>query len=275
MNYKNGLYVGLNGLSVEGGSLSLGDGVVLRSASAHVMISYSVTFEGSGSAVNVSSFEVEAEFHIEDTDFDQALAKAQFVVKFLRLFGSASIGMPVVCNQPFTKPPMGPARVTQIERGADWSLKSPFSRFFLTPAIAATCASHWRKALRMTESNIKFGFAFHSADRALFHVDKLSILSAIWSALEGLFVPSMAGEIGFRLSCMIASYLEEPGQARSDLQSAVGKMYSSRSKAVHGSPEKANLLIESYDLLKRIVQKIILEDKVPAEGDLKARLFGL
>src|SRR5205823_2115609 len=87
----------------------------------------------------------------------------------------------------------------------------------------------------------------------------------IWAALENIFSPDKAQELRFRVSTLIASYLEKPGQKRSQKFREVLELYNARSKAAHGSAKhEPSTLYRTYDLLLKVVMKMIEEKTVPS-----------
>jgi hypothetical protein len=101
----------------------------------------------------------------------------------------------------------------------------------------------------------------------------LSVL-LVWSALEGLFSPSRT-ELRFRVSSLIASFLEPSGAQRRALHREVAKLYDARSVAAHErSWIDRETLLESMTLLRKIVIKVISESHVPSKDELEGFLFG-
>jgi hypothetical protein len=100
-------------------------------------------------------------------------------------------------------------------------------------------------------------------------------LISLWGALEAFFSPSTT-ELKFRISALIASFLEPPGKQRATLQKDVAKLYDMRSAAAHGKPrhEQADVL-NTFNLLRRVLFAFIDDKSVPTKDELEARLFGV
>lgn len=97
---------------------------------------------------------------------------------------------------------------------------------------------------------------------------------ALWSALEALFSPAHT-ELRFRVTASIATFLEPPGAARLALQKKAAKLYDARSKVVHGAADpQINALVETHDLTKRVLVKIIEDNHVPTREEIEGSLFG-
>ena len=96
----------------------------------------------------------------------------------------------------------------------------------------------------------------------------------VWAAIEGLFSPSRS-ELQFRISALIASYLEAPGSERRELYKQLAKLYGERSAAAHRrSSIDRNVLFESMQILRRIIIKMLSDSSVPSKDDLEGALFG-
>jgi hypothetical protein len=101
----------------------------------------------------------------------------------------------------------------------------------------------------------------------------LSILS-FWAALEAVFSPSTS-ELRFRVSALIASYLEQPGRSRYERQRIVAGLYDKRSAAAHGrAKHDVDDLVATFALLREVTIKIIEAGQLPTKTDLERRLFG-
>lgn len=97
---------------------------------------------------------------------------------------------------------------------------------------------------------------------------------SLWGALESLFSPSRP-ELSFRVSGLIAAYLEDFGAARQALQKKVAKLYDVRPFAAHGKPkDDPNALVETFELLRRAIINMINDEHVPSKAELESRLFG-
>lgn len=96
----------------------------------------------------------------------------------------------------------------------------------------------------------------------------------IWGELERIFSPTHA-ELRFRVSVNIATFLEPPGPGRHALFKRVMKLYDARSKAAHGAGDKATEAFrDSWVLLRRVLVKILDDNRVPTRDDQERALFG-
>lgn len=82
----------------------------------------------------------------------------------------------------------------------------------------------------------------------------------------------------FRISLYASSLLEPRGSERKSRFNAIKKLYGQRSKAVHGEPLSAEQLTEamndSYQLLRRVLLRIVTNGRVPTDEDLDEAVFG-
>ena len=134
---------------------------------------------------------------------------------------------------------------------------------------------HWRNTYTLRSDHSEFALALAALNTCQFIHNTALILVSAWGALEALFSPSTS-ELKFRVSALIASYLEAPGQGRLDLQKSVGKLYDKRSAAAHGKPShNADDVMATLNLLHRIVTAMIEANHVPTRDELEQRLFGV
>jgi hypothetical protein len=79
----------------------------------------------------------------------------------------------------------------------------------------------------------------------------------------------------FRVSALIAAFLEPPGESRLAVQKHVAALYDKRSAAAHGLPRHdRNDVLDTLNLLRRVALMIIDNKKVPTKRELEAKLFG-
>ena len=123
-------------------------------------------------------------------------------------------------------------------------------------------------------SSAEFRFAADALDAAQFLENEALAIVSLWAAMEALFSPSTA-ELKFRVSSLIASFLEQPGSSRRARQKAIASLYDKRSAAAHGKPKHQSAdLVATFELLRRILIKMVHQRAVPAKDELDALLFG-
>lgn len=127
---------------------------------------------------------------------------------------------------------------------------------------------------KLANTRKEFRLAVEALDQAHFVHDHALGILLVWAALEGLFSPSRT-ELRFRVSALIASFLEPPGPRRRELQAEVTKLYDARSSAAHDrSSIDRRALGESMTLLRRILIKMVSGCHIPSKDELEDLLFG-
>lgn len=144
----------------------------------------------------------------------------------------------------------------------------------MTAAAATWVKECWPTAYRLTSSHAEFELAVEALDRGQFVQQHALTLVSIWAALEALFSPSTS-ELSFRVSALIAAYLEEPGTVRLARQKSIARLYTKRSAAAHGKPKHDQQdLLDSFNLLREVLTKMLDSGRVPTKEELEAQLFG-
>lgn len=132
---------------------------------------------------------------------------------------------------------------------------------------------NWQSTLELAEKSNEFRYAMDALDAGQFIPNSALTLVSLWGALESLIAPS-AGELSFRVSSLLASYLEPPGAERLALQKDTVRLYSRRSKAAHGKPDHSDAdLLATFELLRRVLIKAVENRGVPRRQELEALLF--
>jgi hypothetical protein len=132
----------------------------------------------------------------------------------------------------------------------------------------------WQLTHQLKRNSSEFALAVAAINTGQFINNSALTLVSLWGALEALFSPSTT-ELKFRISALIASFLERPGRPRSELQKEIGKLYDKRSAAAHGKPRHdEGDVLDTFNLLRRVLHAIIDNQSVPTKDELEARLFG-
>jgi len=75
---------------------------------------------------------------------------------------------------------------------------------------------------------------------------------------------------------MIAAFLTPPGDARQERQKEIAKLYDKRSAAAHGKPKHSEQhLLDTFNLVREVLIKIIDRGSVPTADELDKMLFGV
>lgn len=144
----------------------------------------------------------------------------------------------------------------------------------VSAAKAAWLSERWPTAARLTRQSPEFALAADALAIGQYVHRTSLVMVAIWASLEALFSPSTT-ELRFRVSALIASYLEPPGEGRKLRAKEISKLYDKRSSAAHGkSTHDNNDLLESFNLLGEVQRKMIDQGRVPTKVELEGLLFG-
>jgi len=281
------LYAGIAGASLEVEKADLGSGVAITQTYAHLMAPFMMAFApalpgkphpapwraakgGFGFDIAV---QVEAPPHLP-VPLDQR-DTLWLLAALLRLRIGPRLIVPVLASAPF-------AQALKSEDITFWPLEveprfldlNPESRASITAVDLAWVKKYWVSTAALLEGNSEFSLALQAADQSMFARHASLALVWMWGALETLF-SSGRDELRYRVSTAIASYLEPAGLGRLSLQKQIVKLYDARSAAAHGRNEKANdALHRTYDVIRRVVLKMIEDEHVPTKAELDAKVFG-
>ena len=284
------LYGGLSGANIEVGSFDFGQGIILAKCYALLMSNYVVAFRPpkppddfgapwkpvkGGWSVAIGSEIFLPTSYQPPSPYDRT-DTVWWIVSLLRLRATSHVFSPVLCNVSFSQ-----ASETPVESLHLWPVETvPREIWEHEPSNSVSAVdlqwvgSVWDRARTLRSENKAFALATLAFDQCTFVTQPELAMVSLWGALESLFSPDPY-ELRFRVSANIAAFLEPPGLARLELHSRVMKLYDARSKAAHGLlADLEQPLRDSYALTKRILVKIIDDNKVPTRDALRASLFG-
>lgn len=310
-NILNGdVYAGISGIDLDFTSLDFGDGIVLSKTSAHVLVPYMVVFDAEGPGrsgrlgelgesfvrdpdgskwVNItdktelippqSEYAIGAQLYFPAGPLsvvgEERLLLIRWIVALLRIWSAPTVSVPIIANVSFGAALEANERLLipfeTESRGIHLEMSSGRSQ---SPDRLSWVKEFWKSGLDLATHHKELHLALQAIDQAHFIHDWALGVLLIWAALEGLFSPSRS-ELQFRMSSLISSYLEAPGNQRRTLYKQLIKLYEGRSAAAHRrSSIDRKVFFESMQLLRRIIIKMISDSKVPSKDDLEARLFG-
>lgn len=295
------LYVALTDLPLGERQFDFGDGIFLRGADATFVSSLLLVNTDEDSKQTKSgprdkdglpplprpafwqlggkTTRITAELAIPGASYQslsQQYALSRFLGSLLRLWTNPGIRMHAMSEHPFTDlirvEGEGP-RVIPLESFKQRSRLGLIETSSMLDSVGWV-QTNWRAAHKLYSSSTEFRLAADALDAAQFIENEALALVSMWAAMEALFSPSTT-ELKFRVSALIASFLEEPGEARRSRQKAIAHLYDKRSAAAHGKPKhQSEDLIATFELLRRILIKMIHARTVPSKEELDARLFG-
>ena len=281
-------YGGLSNFEMELDSFSLGSGITVQKTFAHLMAPFLVGFHKAppgkrtpGKIKAVSGgfgFDAIAELHIPN-EVEKSLGHRHEVARIIlilsRLTISPAISMPVIANRSFNELEGLPDQEGSIK---PYEVQPRYFPLHIEGATASEenlswLRDHWSTVYKLNQSSPKFSLAISAIDSCQTIPDSGLIIASLWASLEALFSPSNT-ELRFRISALIATFLEPPGEMRLARQKAIMKMYDRRSEVVHGNPKHdEHDVLELYKLLREILLKIIEDRVVPDKASLERSLF--
>lgn len=287
--FDGDLHAGLSGLELAEESFDLGDGLSLNKTYAHLMAPFIMAFKPAPkgghhpapwkAASGGFSFDVNTELLIPshaEQKYGSKIGIAKTVVFLLRLWVNPATTLSVLSNYRFSslsEIPDNQANLIPFEvqhRHFSLSVSSDTA----TTSSLVWVRDHWQAAYQLTSNNSEFALAVEAIDRGQFVQNTTLTLVSLWGALEALFSPSTS-ELKFRVSSLIAAFLEPPGNERAKLQKEVSKLYDKRSAAAHGKPKhESQDLLDTFNLLRRVLITIINNRNVPSKEQLEGALFG-
>lgn len=133
----------------------------------------------------------------------------------------------------------------------------------------------WQNAVDLMASHADFRLAMEAFEMSTFIPHHALTLVSLWAALEALFSLSTS-ELRFRVSALIASYIHPPGQQRANMQKEIFELYDKRSAAAHGKPKhNTDHLMQTFNILQRVLMRMIDEKEVPSKVSLNNMLLGV
>jgi hypothetical protein len=284
------LHIGLAGLALKDAVIEFPEGVRLEKTYAHVMSPTFLAFapppsEGLPhpppwkSTKGGFGYDVTAQLTIPASLGKRAqdrLEAAMTAVFLLRLWSDPSIVAVALSDLPFSQ------IADAADAAANIALLEHRPRTFALALVDESktfeslswVVEHFNSTRILLKESSEFRLAVSAMNAGQFIEDTALILISLWGALEAIFSPSTS-ELRFRVSALIASYLNPPGSARLDHQKAIADLYDKRSAAAHGKPKHGGEdVLRTFELLRRVLIAIIRDGQVPPKAELEKRLFG-
>lgn len=283
------LYAGLSYITYDGEPFDLGHGITLSPTYAHLfaanMMAFTRATEGEShpapwrAARGGFTYDIEVELAVPTSqklpgglNADDAvwliaalLRVAEHAYLMVPVISSVSFGTaPTSEQEPVLRPFELEPRILQPGGGKVSSLRTE---------NLSWVRSVWSRTAELMRKNPSFSMALYAADSCTVRSRPASALLTAWGALEELFAPSR-GELRFRVSAHVASYLEPAGPKRLELFKMVANLYNARSKAAHSAQDaEVSALVQSFVILRNALVKMIDEGVIPTQADLEKRLF--
>lgn len=299
--YSSGLYAGLAAIEVPEDPIDFGGGVTLSRTFARFTTSFNFINTGDTSVPNwkasrpgelpplpppamwhlrARQLDVTSQLFVPVSDMEGSNdlpGVARLLTSALRLYADPAVSLIALSTHPYDY---------LIERRLEGCGLSPVEvspRYFPVGLVTSGCnaagiqwvAHHWRTVLRLYRSHAEFRLAVDALDHGQFEPNPSLSLVALWGAIEALFSPSTT-ELKFRVSSLVAAFLEAPGAQRLAKQRRIAALYDQRSAAAHGKPKHTpEHLLETFELLRIILIRITELGNVPTKISLEERMFGV
>ena len=286
--FDGDLHVGIAGLPMNVAAYDLGEGITISQTYAHLMAHFMMAFEPPPTpnathpapwkpTTNNASYmaDISADLLIPGR-LSNRIETAKTILFLIRLRVNPAAIIAVLANNSFSELRTLPDHFCTIipfevipryfPLESEENIASPFKLLWVR--------NNWQHTHKMITDSPEFSLAVAALTAGQFVFNHSLILLSLWGALEALFSPSTT-ELKFRVSSLIAAYLEEPGEQRLALQKQVSKLYDRRSSAAHGKPDHhADDVLETFNLLRRVLAAIVDLKHVPTKDELEKRLFG-
>lgn len=284
------VFAGLAGAPLDVDRFDLGAGVVAERTFAHLMAPFMLAFAPAEpgqhhpgpwrAAQGGLGFDMVVQLsNPASLEKDSPLGQQGtlwWIVALIRLRTGPKIIVPAVSNFPFTE---GPVREKEV-RYWPYEIEPRLLRLSdneqpkISELDLAWVRKYWVPSAHLAAKRPEFQMLVEAVDQCTFAKRTSLAVLWLWSALEAMFSTGRE-ELRYRMSSVIAAYLEPAGLGRMSLQKRIAKLYDGRSAAAHGREDKAHgTLSDTFDLVNRIVIRMIETNDIPTREALEARLFG-
>ncbi len=288
MNPKNdAMFGGVAGVRLSVDEFELGHGIVLRRTSAEFIAPFMVKLPpsdsgggfGKMSAVSGGiNLQIQVEIFIpssfEMNGFFDRLNTLWWLTALMRLRGAHRAQLPVISDRTFSEiadnwkvAEAFPIEVVPRQLPAAESIEE------FSPEDLQWLQGIWLSGGKLMSKHPAFNDAFQALDGAGAMPTRAVATLAIWGAFEHLFSPGKQ-ELRFRVSANMATFLEDAGSERLNLQKKIMKLYDVRSTIAHGvKAPSTDAWLDTLSLAHRVLNKILIIDHVPSKEDLELALF--
>jgi hypothetical protein len=283
-------YGGFSGVTLETERFEFTDGVEFRRTYAHVFASPMVAFAPPGSGGfhpapwkaakgGGYAFDVHVELCVPASFTPAAGLDARFTIwwiaALLRLAQSPYLTVPLLSECSFSAAAHAgeESRLQPFEVQPRIFSASDKDAVSLTADTLEWVRSVWLSGAKLLADHSNLRSSLEVFDQATVRGRPSSSLLALWGGLEQLFAPSTA-ELRYRVSSLLAAYLEPHGEARLALYKRLLKLYNQRSQAAHTAAEPGTgAIVETFVLMRNVLVKIIDSGHVPTQDNLERLLF--
>lgn len=286
---RKAVFIGLSGLDVGSEVFHFPRGLILEKAYAHLMSPMLMAFAPptnngphpapwkavqGGNGVDITcQLTIPPEAAKKPEDYEKIAATLMLLI---RLVCDPSAVMVATSMHPFsllTETPDNEVRIIPVETQPRW--------FHLAMSGGGTIedrmswvSKNFERCHQLMVGKPEFQLAASAMNAGQFINNSALILVSLMGALESIFSPSKT-ELKFRVSALIAAYLQPYGDGRRQTQKKIGRLYDRRSAAAHGKPDHvSDDIVQAFELLRAVLIKMIEDGKVPNKDELEENLFG-
>jgi hypothetical protein len=276
------IYAALTGAVLDVETFALGHGVVLSRMALHLPADSLLELLPSVPEVNHAALKVLARSGLDLCG--QLYIPAEFrpqrwldrinavwwIVTLLRLKSTPALRVPLLSSEPLSGEPVSP------EQAEHWPVETercllpfePGASLWIGDEDLRWVEAHWFHAGRLLVRRPPFSRAMKHLDRAYLMTEAPLALVTLWEGLGALLGTPDRG-----LPENVAAFLEPPGEERRELAERIARM----AEAEEPGPEVVEgFLAESYGIVKRVLLKVIEEERVPTREEIeRGRFVGL
>lgn len=283
------VYLGMSGVKISFDELVLPKGVIARRVYAHFMSPHMVALESPtreklapspwksvrGSSDKIVCWELEVDLTKKPKGVE-AYDYVKTIVSLLRLGLSPQLHCFLISSVSFASKAEFNDRDPEVslwETNRVLVLKGANDE--LSQSMFGWIAENLERCIVLIYKHYELKLAVSSLDEVNFQQSLPMSLVLLWGALEAIFTKDKV-ELRFRVSIMVASYLEpDDGDKAYLLYKKIAKLYNERSKAAHGDNSvNQEILLQTYDLLYKSVEKMFEQNSVPTKENLERSLLG-
>lgn len=279
-------FAGLTHVELPSETFDLGGGAILRRRYGYLFSPYMLAYQPApngghhpapwSAAEGSQGYEYKVEMEVQPiSDEKDAREKVWWLAFLLRIAGAPYLSVPILSNSSLEPP-------TRAEPTPRLIPFEPYHRILksnsdgmrtLKSEDLEWIKSKWESGLGLIKSNPKLYAVARAFDDATIAGRAPPSLLPLWSGIETLFSQGK-GEIRFRVSVFVSTYLAESGKPRLDLYKHILRLYDARSSAAHSAGKlDMESLLESYVLLRNILVRIFDSGELPSFGKLEMKLF--
>ncbi len=284
------IYAGISLVSLETRSFDLGHGLTLTPTYAHLMAPFVMAFAPAppgkphpapwSAATGGLALDILVQLfvppEIEPPGSFDRLNTVWLIAALMRLTASPLVQVSVISDQAFSavsnskeQPELLPVEVSGRRL---LPVENPGT--VLDATGLAWVRDHWFDAGKLLSQSEDLSTAFQAFDATTMAASISVAMMTLWGAIEQIFSPAKQ-ELRFRVSALLASYLEPPGLDRLTLHKRIIKLYDKRSEVAHGATGgNAQAFRDTYALIAKALLKIIEQRHVPTRDELEQLLFG-